>query len=77
MSIVVNNIVLNIEESKDLLKSKVAKKIRVKEKDIKSLKILRESLDARKKSSLKFIYAIEVHCANEEKIVAKIGRAHV
>lgn len=72
MSIVVNNIVLNIEESKDLLKSKVAKKIRVKEKDIKSLKILRESLDARKKSSLKFIYAIEVHCANEEKIVARV-----
>ena len=71
MSIVVNNIVLNIEESKDLLKSKVAKKIRIKEQDIKSFKILRESLDARKKSSLKFIYAIEITCLNEEKVVAR------
>ncbi|GAB6169024.1 FAD-dependent oxidoreductase [Clostridium carnis] len=72
MSIRINNIILQIDESKDLLLKKVSKKLKVSEKEIKDLKIIKESLDARKKNAIKFIYCVEVKHNSEEKLVAKL-----
>ena len=69
MSIRINNINLDIEESIDLLKQKSAKKLRIDKANIKNLKIIKESIDARKKNNIKFTYSIEVQCENEQKIV--------
>lgn len=71
MSIRVSNIVINIEEDIDILKKKAAKKLRVSTSDIKHFKILKESVDARKKDNIKFNYAVEVVCDNEITVVSK------
>lgn len=72
MSIRINNVVIKLEEDKELLKGRIAKKLKIKESEIKSFKILKESLDARKKHDIKFVYCLEVECKNEEKLVARL-----
>ena len=69
MSIRVSNIAMNIEENMDTLKNKVAKKLGVSISEIKEFKILKESIDARKKDNIKFNYTVEIECENEVKIV--------
>lgn len=77
MAIRINNIILSIEEDKALLKKKAAKKLRIKESDIHSLKIIKESIDARKKDDIKFNYCVDVKCDNEKSIVKKINNNNV
>lgn len=71
MAIRINNIQLNIDEPKELLKSKVCKELKISESDIFELKIVKESIDARKKDNIKFNYCIDVKCNAEKKILAK------
>ncbi|MHC1685674.1 MAG: NAD(P)/FAD-dependent oxidoreductase [Clostridiaceae bacterium] len=77
MPIRINNITQSIEEDINLLKDKVAKKLRIKTSDIKELKILRESIDARKKNLVNFNYCIEINCENEEKVVARANNNNI
>ena len=51
----------------------VAKKLKVAESDIKSLDILKKSVDARKKPVLYFVYSIIVQLSNdnEKKTLSK------
>ena len=76
MAIKINNIALNLDEDieKDMscLYKKAAKKLRIDQKDLKNLKILKESIDARKKNDIKFKYSIEVECSREEHVVNKV-----
>lgn len=71
MAIKINNIALDIDEDISILKSKVAKKLRLPEKYIKDFKILKESIDARKKNLIKINYAVEITCDDEEKVILK------
>lgn len=71
MSIRINNIVMNIEEEIDTLKNKTAKKLEIPINDIKQFKILKESVDARKRDNIKFNYAVEVSCDNEANVVKR------
>ena len=73
MTIRINNITLNIEEEKDLIKKKVAKKLKVSEDKIEEIKILKESIDARKKDNIKFNYCVEVKALGEKKLISKIN----
>lgn len=70
MTIRINNIALDIDEDIALLKKKTAKKLRIKEENIKKFNILRESIDARKKNTIKFNYSVEIECDDESRIVA-------
>ena len=54
MTIRINNISLDINEDLSLLKNKVAKKLRMSKDEIGDIKIIKESLDARKKNLIKF-----------------------
>ena len=76
MAIKINNIALNLDEDieKDMsyLYKKAAKKLRIDIKDIKNLKILKESIDARRKNDIKFKYSIEVECPKEAHIVNRV-----
>ncbi|MGL4772847.1 MAG: NAD(P)/FAD-dependent oxidoreductase [Clostridium sp.] len=72
MTIRINNISLDIEEDLSLLNKKVAKKLRLSENDIKDLKIIKESIDARKKNIIKFNYCVDINCSNEKKLVNKL-----
>lgn len=74
MSIRINNIVLDIEEDINILKDKAAKKLKLSKANVKELKILRESIDARKKDIIKFNYTVEVstEIENEARLVEKL-----
>lgn len=69
MPIRISNIVLDIDENIEELKARTVKKIRVREEEIKAFKIVKESIDARKKNAIKINYSVEVACDNENKIV--------
>ncbi len=64
MSIRINNLTLHLDEDKDDLRKKAAKKLRLKEDDLKNFKILRESIDARRKNKIKFNYIVEINLKN-------------
>lgn len=49
MTIRINNLSLGLDEDISILKKKASKKLRISENEIKDLKIVRESIDARKK----------------------------
>ncbi|VYU17703.1 hypothetical protein [Clostridium tertium] len=72
MSIRINNLSLSIDEDKNSLINKVAKKLKVSKEEVKNIKIIKESLDARKKNNIKYIYCVEIEHKNEEKIVSKL-----
>ena len=56
-------------EEKDKLKNKIASKLGVKADDIKSIKILKESIDARKKPEIYYVYEVAVDLDNYKKII--------
>lgn len=71
MSIKVNNIILDIDEDETLIRKRAAKKLKISEKDIQFIKIIKQSIDARKKDIIKFNYSVEICCNSEEKLVSK------
>ena len=72
MTIRINNISLSLDDDISLLKKKLAKKLRLRENQLGKYKIIKESLDARKKNNIKLNYAVEVNLENEEELVAKL-----
>lgn len=73
MSIRINNIILDIEEDINLLKEKTAKKLGLSQSQLNSFKILRESIDARKKDTIKFNYTVEVSTEKEDNLVKRFN----
>ena len=72
MTIRINNITLGLDDDLSLIKKKVSKKLRVSIDEVKDIKIIKESLDARNKDNIKFTYAVEVNHKNEEKLVERL-----
>ena len=54
MAIRINNLSINLDEDISILKKKAAMVLGVSERNIDSLKIIKESIDARKKDNIKF-----------------------
>lgn len=73
MAIRINNIILNIEEDIAVLSQKAAKKLNVPLGEIKNLKIIKESIDARRKNSIKFNYCIDIDHEDEKRLVNSIN----
>src|SRR5690554_1208303 len=65
----VTNIKLSLDEDESLLKSKVAKKLRIQENTITSYRIFKKSIDARRKNKIHFVYTLDVELKNEGKIL--------
>ena len=55
----IHQIKLSLGESKESIPRKICRKISIKGLTIKEWKIVRESLDARDKSDIRFIYSID------------------
>ena len=64
--ITVSNIKISLNEDEANIKDKIAKKLKLKNTDI-HYKILKESLDARKRDNIHFIYQVLVD-ADEKKL---------
>ncbi len=61
-------------ESEKLLRKKAAKVLRIEPSAIRTLKILKKSLDARRKSDVHYLYTLALDVAgNEDKIIAREG----
>jgi uncharacterized protein len=60
MSILLKNIALGLDEEETLLKEKAAAALRIAPEDVSKLKIIRKSLDARKKNRIHFVYSLSV-----------------
>lgn len=75
MTIRVNNITLDIEVDNEIehIYKKVAKKLNIGTQDIKDLRIVKESLDARKKNAIKFNYCVDVDCTGEKQILNEVN----
>lgn len=69
MPIRINNIHLSLYEDKDELKKKARKKLGIPESAIKNIKIIKESIDARKKNDIKFNYSIDVYTDDDKKVL--------
>ena len=76
--ILVRNLRLEPGEPAEKLKRLAAKKLRVPERDIVELKLVKRSLDARKKNDIHYVCAAVVTVkGNEEKIISRAKSAHV
>ena len=67
----VSNIKLSIDDDKSKIKSCILKKLKIKEKDLKKYFIYKESIDARKRGKIDFVYTVDVVANNESKLLKK------
>lgn len=74
----INSIKLSLDESEDLLKAKASKALGIDVKSIKKLRIIKKSLDARKKDNIFYTYCVDVQTdISESKILSKKGLKNV
>ena len=64
-------------DSQESLLKATCKKLKVDRQDILELEIYKQSIDARNKSSIYFVYEVNVKVKNEEKILKRIKSADV
>lgn len=62
---------ISIDIEKNNLKKEIARKLKIKEEEIKNIKINKRSIDARKKPSIFYVYEVDIKVDNEEKILSK------
>lgn len=65
----VNQIKMQTEHTTEQLRKKVAGILRISAKDIQKLQIVRQSIDARKKPDIFYIYTVDVQVANEKSLL--------
>ena len=64
----IKNLKLHMGEEKNMLLKRACKKLKCSEKDIKKWNIYKDSLDARKKNDIFYIYTIDVEIKNKSKL---------
>lgn len=71
----VRQIKINIEEDNELnLKTKILKKLHIKETDLLTYKISKKSIDARKKPLIYFVYEVVIEVKNEKLLLKKYNK---
>jgi uncharacterized FAD-dependent dehydrogenase len=66
MAIRIANLRLSLDEPEPLVLEHVARALGVSPASVERWRILRKSLDARRKDALQFVYTTEVHCPDDE-----------
>lgn len=67
----VNEIKLSVDEDMEVLRDKIAKKLRLNPQEIIDYTIFKESIDARKRNDINFVYIVDVNIQNEETVLRK------
>lgn len=65
----VSNLKLGIDEDVSSLKKLILKKLKIKENELVKYFIYKESIDARKRGRIDFVYTVDVEVKNEKKIL--------
>lgn len=73
----INQLKLPVEHTEEALWSKAAKTLKLPAKNIESLQIIKQSVDARKKEELHFTYTIDVNVPNEKAVLHKVNNVNV
>ena len=73
----INQIKMPIEHSTHQLKEKAAKLLKIKEHQIKELRIVKKSIDARKKPELVVVYSVDVSVDNEINVIKKVNNKNI
>ena len=73
----INQLKLSIHHKPEDLTRKAAKLLRIRPEDIRSLHIVKQSVDARKKEELLFIYTVDVETGQEENLVRKAKNVNI
>lgn len=72
---------LSIEHTEDDLKKAICKTLKIKEEKLRSYRLLKKSIDARKKNDIKYIYAIDISLTMDAKaelqLVKKIKNQNI
>lgn len=68
----VTNVKLSLNEDKSRIIDKLAKKLKVRKKEIVQYTIFRESVDARKRHMIYFVYTVDVELKDEESVLNKL-----
>lgn len=68
MKLIIHNLKLSLNDNINSLKRIVSKKLRVDSKDFKDFKIVKESIDARKKPDINLIYSVMVEIPGNLKV---------
>lgn len=67
----INQLKLPVDHTEEALWAKAAKTLKIPVKDIRSIQIIKQSVDARKKEEIHFTYSIDVETTKEEYVIHK------
>ena len=67
----ISQLKLSPEHSREDLVQKAAKTLHISEKEIKSLDIRKQSIDARKKPNIQYVYTVDIKVSNEQKVMRR------
>ena len=70
----IDQLKIKISENAPDLKETVAKRLRIKQADVTTVKIIKRSIDARKKPDLYFVYSVCADVSNEKKVLNSFSR---
>lgn len=67
----ISQLKLSPEHSREDLVQKAAKTLHISEKEIQSLDIRKQSIDARKKPNIQYVYTVDIKVSNEQKVMRR------
>lgn len=73
----INQMKLDIEHTKEDLEKKVLKTLRIKRDELLELQIRKQSVDARKKPELYYVYSVDVQVKDEAKVRKNVKNKQV
>ena len=72
----ISQLKLPVDHTPDALEKKICQQLKIKKEELSSWKIVRRSLDARKKPDLKFDYVVDVDTPKERKILHRMQKVN-
>ena len=73
----ISQITVPIEENSTNLEARAAKLLGISPKEIQQFRIVRQSIDARKKTEIQYVFTVELSSENEEKLVKQAKKKNI
>ncbi len=73
----INQLKLPVTHKKEDIPAKLAKTLKIPQNRIRSWKVVKQSIDARKKDQILFIYTIDVEIENQQQLIKKLKNPQI
>lgn len=73
----INQIKLSIEDNEAKILKLVSKKLKISEKQINNIQIVKKAIDSRDKNNVKYVYCVNVSVENETEILRKVNNNNI